>query len=438
MALSIAALCLSCVSVVICTATNAKVRLGKFAIHLYWVVPFVCAVVLVATSEVPAKQVAEQFFGDSDMNPLKTLAIFLSMSAMSVYLDRVGFFKYLAAKIMKHAGTSQLKLFVLLYIIISLITLVTSNSTIVLTFTPFICYFAKNSNINPVPYVFMEYVAANTWSMFLMIGNTTNVYVATYFGVGFMEYVAMMAVPTIFAAAVSFALLLLMFRKDLKAPLSASELEVSIRNVPALVVGVTGLGVCTVLLIASSYISVPMWLICLCSATAVMLAAIICFLAKKQSLHPLAKTAKRMPWHLVPFLLSMFVVVLSLMNNGITDKIAAVFDNEYSLWSFGALSAAASNLMNNLPMSMFFVGILSEMTGAHLTEAMFATVIGSNMGSLFTPVASMSAIMWMSIIKHKGVQFRFKQFVKKGVLLTLPTLAAALGGLTLMMAVMPA
>ena len=102
-------------------------------------------------------------------------------------------FKDRAAKVMKHGGTSQLKLFVLLYIIISLVTLVTSNSTIVLTFTPFICYFAKNSNINPVPYVFMEYIAANTWSMFLMIGNTTNVYVATYFGVGFLDYVAVMA-----------------------------------------------------------------------------------------------------------------------------------------------------------------------------------------------------------------------------------------------------
>ena len=349
MALSLSALCLSCLSVVVCTATNAKLRIGKFAIHLYWVVPFICAVVLAATGEVPTSQIAEQFFGDSDMNPLKTLAIFLSMSAMSVYLDRVGFFKYLAAKVMRHAGTSQLKLFVLLYLIISLITLVTSNSTIVLTFTPFICYFAKHSNINPVPFVFMEYVAANTWSMFLMIGNTTNVYIATYFGVGFTDYIKMMAVPTVFAAAVSFGLLLLIFRKDLKAPLAASELEIAIRNKPALAVGVTGLAVCTALLIVSSYISVPMWLICLASAAAVMIGAVICLLAKKQSLHPLAKTAKRMPWHLVPFLLSMFVVVLSLMNNGITEAIAEVFDGEHALWTFGGLSAVTVEFNDVVP-----------------------------------------------------------------------------------------
>lgn len=46
---------------------------------------------------------------------------------------------------MKHAGTSQIKLFILLYLIISAVTIFTSNSTIVLTFTPFICYFAKTA-----------------------------------------------------------------------------------------------------------------------------------------------------------------------------------------------------------------------------------------------------------------------------------------------------
>lgn len=68
-------------------------------------------------------------------------------------------------------------------------------------------------------------------------------------------------------------------------------------------------------------------------------------------------------------LLSMFVVVLALMNDGITESIAEQFDNRYSLLSFGTLSAGASNLMNNLPMSMFFVGILSSVSEPNLTPA---------------------------------------------------------------------
>lgn len=71
MALSVSMLCLSCLSVVLATAFGAKAHIGKVRIRLYWVVPFVCAVVLLATGEVPLGQIEEQFFGDSDMNPLK-------------------------------------------------------------------------------------------------------------------------------------------------------------------------------------------------------------------------------------------------------------------------------------------------------------------------------------------------------------------------------
>lgn len=89
-----------------------------------------------------------------------------------------------------------------------------------------------------------------------------------------------MALPTVFAAIVSFSLLLLIFRKDLREPLQASELEINIRNKPALIVGVVGMGVCTALLVISSYVGLEMWIVCLASAGAVMLGAVICLLAK--------------------------------------------------------------------------------------------------------------------------------------------------------------
>lgn len=88
----------------------------------------------------------------------------------------------------KKAGASQKKLFFLLYIVTSVLTVFTSNDVIILTFTPFICYFAKNCEIDPVPYIVTEFVAANTWSMLFIIGNPTNIYLATTYGVGFAEY----------------------------------------------------------------------------------------------------------------------------------------------------------------------------------------------------------------------------------------------------------
>lgn len=436
MALPIAALCVSCVSIVIFTALNLNIHIKKFKIHLYWVIPFICAVVLIATGTVKWDYFSANLSDfSSNMNPLKVLILFISMACLSIFLDQAGLFRYLAAKALRFAGKSQIKLFVLLYLIIALLTIITSNSTIILTFTPFICYFAKHCGINPIPFLFTEFAAANTWSMFLLIGNATNTYIAYSFDISFVEYISVMAVPTIFAAIVSFAMLFAIFGKQLKEPLNLVELEVQIKNIPALIVGVIGLGGCTILLIISSYVGLEMWLISSVSAVTVMIAGTICYLAKKQGMYKIGKTLRRMPWHLVPFLLSMYVVVLALDNAGITQKISSALDSDHSLFIFGALSALTSNFMNNIPMSLLFTPILKGLTSASSMGGVYATIIGSNMGSLLTPVASMSAIMWRSVIRHKHVDFSFGQFVKYGLMIFLPTIAAALGGLALMMSI---
>ena len=56
------------------------------------------------------------------------------MTILSIYLDELGFFSYLANKTLERAGKSQLKLFLYLYLIVSLLTVFTSNDIIILSF----------------------------------------------------------------------------------------------------------------------------------------------------------------------------------------------------------------------------------------------------------------------------------------------------------------
>ena len=69
----------------------------------------------------------------------------------------------------------------------------------ILTLTPFICFFCKNTRIDPVPFLVSEFAAANTWSMMLIISNPTNIYLGTSAGIGFAEYSKIMALPTLCA-----------------------------------------------------------------------------------------------------------------------------------------------------------------------------------------------------------------------------------------------
>ncbi|HHU24513.1 MAG: hypothetical protein PHG08_06190 [Bacilli bacterium] len=53
-------------------------------------------------------------------------------------------------------------MFLYLYVITSVLTVYTANDIIILTFTPFIGYFAKYTKINPIPYLIAEFVATSS------------------------------------------------------------------------------------------------------------------------------------------------------------------------------------------------------------------------------------------------------------------------------------
>lgn len=433
MALQLSVFIICALGILVSTLFNLRLRIGKVGFGLYWLIPLVCAAILLASGGVDAKIVWQSFTSNDEVNPLKILVLFLSMSALSIYLDEIGFFKWLANAVMKKAGASQTRLFFLLYITVSILTVFTSNDVIILTFTPFICYFARNCNIDSVPFIFTEFVAANTWSMFLIIGNPTNIYLATSMGITFGKYIAMMAIPTIFAGLCSLSILYLMFRKKLKSPIDLHEQEIAIDNKPCLIIGITILCIATILLAISSYIGIEMWTVSLAACCLLLVACSVATLARHKSMKPVGKTISRLPWQLVPFLLSMFVIVLSLNQCGVTEYLAKSLQRADCALTFGTTSALFANLMNNIPMSVLYSQILQSVAAQNLKGAIYASIIGSNLGALLTPIGALAAIMWSSILKTQNVAFSFLDFVKRGMIVGIPSLLCAIGGLEIML-----
>lgn len=236
----------------------SKIRLGKIEISSYWVVVLIGALLIVFTGIVPFGDIAESFMSSSAVNPLKILVLFISMTLLSIFLDEFGFFSFLAEALAARFSKSQYALFFALYALISFLTVFTSNDIIILTFTPFLCYFCKRSEINPVPYLLMEFVAANTWSMVFIIGNPTNIYLASFENIGFFDYFKTMILPTIGASSVTLLVLFLWFRKDLKVPLKKIEKRDLKLEVLPIVDGLTLLGAATILLALSSFLNFEM------------------------------------------------------------------------------------------------------------------------------------------------------------------------------------
>ena len=401
-------------------------KIGKVTIDTYWIPPLIAAIILLATSLAPFNEVISSLTSDTSINPLKILGLFFSMTIISVYLDELGLFKYLAGKAAEKAGSNQFVLFLILYLLVAVLTIFTSNDVVILTFTPFICFFAKRTKINPLPYLIAEFAAANTWSMMFIIGNPTNIYLGTSAGINFIDYFKVMAIPTLVAGVIQLGIIFLIFFKKLKEPISVEDEEYKIESKVDLIVGLTILISVLVLLIISNYIHLEMYLISLLGAGALLLISLFVRLFTKKNWNYLKDSLVRLPYQLIPFILSMFVIVVALSYQGISDHISSFLNKGSSIWIYGISSFISANIINNIPMSILFSNLVSGLTGKAYLEGVYSSIIGSNIGAIFTPIGALAGIMFSSLLNKHDIKFSFLSFIKYGSIISIPTLAISL------------
>ena len=397
-----------------------RIKIKNFSISTYWVIALIGAIILLAFQFAPITEVFKELTSNSSINPLKIIILFFSMTILSIFLDEVGLFKYLASVAAKKSKNNQYVLFTILYGLTALLTIFTSNDIVILTFTPFICFFCKNSKINPIPYLVAEFSAANTWSLMLIIGNPTNIYLATSAGINFFDYFKIMAIPTLCAGIIEYTVLFLIFNKKLRMPLTQVEEECHIDNKPALIIGLVHLLTCLVCLIISSYINVEMWFISLICASSLLVSAVFMCLITKKNWHYITESLKKLPYPLIPFFLSMFVVVVALNYQGISDKLADLLSHTNTIWTYGFSSFFVSNLINNIPMSILFSNMCSN------KAAVYASIIGSNIGAFLTPTGALAGIMFTNLVNEHETKYSFLDFIKYGAIISLPIIATSL------------
>ena len=401
-------------------------KIGKVTIDTYWILPLIAAIILLATSLAPFNEVISSLTSDTSINPLKILVLFFSMTIISIYLDELGLFKYLANKASKKAGSNQFVLFLILYLLVAILTIFTSNDVVILTFTPFICFFAKRAKINPLPYLIAEFAAANTWSMMFIIGNPTNIYLGTSAGINFIDYFKVMAIPTLIAGVIQLGIIFLIFFKKLKEPISAEDEEYKIESKVDLIIGLTILISVLVLLIISNYIHLEMYLISLLGAGALLVISLFVRLFTKKNWNYLKDSLVRLPYQLIPFILSMFVIVVALSYQGISEHLSSFLNKGPSIWIYGISSFISANIINNIPMSILFSNLVKGLTGNAYLEAVYASIIGSNIGAIFTPIGALAGIMFSSLLNKHDIKFSFLSFIKYGSIISIPTLAISL------------
>ncbi|KAI8147737.1 hypothetical protein BJV82DRAFT_593163 [Fennellomyces sp. T-0311] len=156
----------------------------------------------------------------------------------------------------------------------------------------------------------------------------------------------------------------------------------------------------------------------------------------RSTLPTMTSVLLRMPWKILPFALSMFVLVEGLSEVGwisicATAMVSVARNYVATVFGVMGISLIACQLLNNLPMTILFTRILQHPNFAQhggisdvvSQAAVLGLVIGSNLGACLTLVGSLAGIMFEHILKTKGIYtLGYFQFLKWNLML-LPIIA---------------
>jgi len=269
-----------------------------------------------------------------------------------------------------------------------------------------------------------------------------NILLAAAFGVNFDKYLRWMFLPTLAAGIANMLLIYTLFRKDITRPIRQTDQKdplCAITDRAGAIMGLCLLFGCIIALAVAPYLRIEMWSMALFFALALLVLLLVrdssvALLRKdlREKGYHVAKTVRKMPWGIVPFVLSLFITVEALRVYGLTGDIGGFLSNlcghsvTASVFVYGVSSALTANLMNNIPMTVAYVPIIKGLTGTARFAAVLSTVVGSNLGANITPIGALAGIMWMSILGNKDSRISFREFTWYGILVTPLTLITCL------------
>ncbi len=375
--------------------------------------------------------------------------LILSLSYLSVSLDSSGFFNWSSLRIMRLGRGEGRMLLLYLFAGVSTITFLTSNDIVILAMSPILIHLGRNARLeNLTPFLMAQFIAANTASMGLYIGNPTNIVIGNTVGLGFADYAQRMFAPTVIAAISAFVLVFFIFtigsRKNripdkYSIPAEALDarwtrdmtIKASVFGLCLLALGVFGnpwsaerlLGVSDPEIIRSSVSKLIVGISVLFATLALGLDSVRDLFDDANTVASrFTRRAKRIPFEIVPFFLSFCTILKGIESSGLTrkliDHLVGMFHNGPIIGGLasGFYVVATVNIMNNIPSTILFEKLwlgdsngpvpfaglehrLSDLHPVYSDIFIDCSLFASNFGANLTFIGALAGLMWFRIIR---------------------------------------
>jgi arsenical pump membrane protein len=364
-----------------------------------------------------------------------TFLFFLGMMGLSALAEAAGLFDWLAVQAARFAGKSAARLFLNVFLLGSLISMLLSNDATALILTPIVYVLVTKLRLPVLPYLFACTFIADTASFLLPVSNPINIIIISRLPLDLLTFLRLLFLPSLVVIGLNIGIFFLLYRKQLKGTFDIQRLpsaEQSVKHKAFFRYTCWVLAVVAFAYVMASAVQWPLSLVALGGAVLLLIGGLSW---RRTSLR---QVASRISWSIFGFIGGMFIVVRAIEDTGLT----AMFGN----WllrlsggtSFGAVlvgtagAALGTNLINNVPMAVVMVSALEGIQ--HAAPAIqhgfiAATIFGCDLGPNLTTVGSLATVLWLLILRQRNVDVSGLDYFKVGVVVT-PLMLVA-GALTI-------
>jgi arsenical pump membrane protein len=352
----------------------------------------------------------------------------IGMMLLAEVARKEGLFDWLAAQAVRYSHGDAKRLFLIVYVVGTAVTVLLSNDATAVVLTPAVYAATRAAKVEPLPYLLICAFIANAASFVLPISNPANLVVFGHDMPPLADWLRLFALPSLAAIVATYFALRLTQRRVLDAPV-AEVGDVS----PLTFAGklaASGIVMTAVVLLAASALGSALGLPTFVAGAAVTMLVLV---LGRQSPWPILQDIS---WSVLPLVAGLFILVEGLNRTGVLPALAAVLKRaaaaspQVTAWLAGLAVAIASNVVNNLPVGLIAATI--RQTAQVPTEVAGAVLIGVDLGPNLSVTGSLATILWLIALRREGEHVGALRFLRLGLVVMPPALLLSLLALSAM------
>jgi len=367
----------------------------------------------------------------------QALGVLLGMFIIASSLREAGFFEWVGLHLARSVDAHPVRMYVLLPLMTAGLASLLDIVTVALFIVPLTVEVFEGLEIDPVPFVIAEVLAANVGGLATMVGDPTNIIIGSSLGLTFNQFLQNTAPIALAAIAVNGGLLYLKNRNFLhrdamkrhrqKPVLDLRSPSEAVKDRGLLRVSLVSLVLAVSFLVVHTFLGVS-------AALATLLPAFLILVYESSRSNEVQHVLGRIDWQIFFFFGGLFILVAALGKTGVLSMLGSemiqvsggnlALSVTLVLW----VTALVSQVVDNVPLATVFIPVIAAMANTlsvPIAPLAWALAIGTGMGGMATPIGTASNMVALNILNKPRQRLSFVRFAKRSIPLTIIDLAIA-------------